>query len=49
MVSLRHPGLVPGSTDVSGLRPNKEAEDVELSWMPAQGRHDGEAVCWPFP
>ena len=37
--SLRHPGLVSGSTDGSVTAP--EAVESEPGWMPAQGRRDG--------
>jgi tRNA pseudouridine55 synthase len=39
--SLRHPGLVPGSTGRRELSVNRDTEAVEHKWMPAQGRHDG--------
>ena len=40
-VSIRHPGLVPGSTDPQSTAPAEK-------WMPEQVRHDGKAESVTF-
>ncbi len=39
--SLRHPGLVPGSTCEPGLSLDNQTIGPDQAWMPARGRHDG--------